>query len=87
LAKDAAKDEGSVGMKIEKREKIDHGTWVQNQICRDVDSNSACTHNDADKKLMFARKVESPVQLDLFVCLVEAEVVFCPYCGFSYGNN
>lgn len=70
-------------MKIVKIEAFEDGALAMNAFCKDIDGRSACIHNDQTKTINFIKMIyveEKFVQ-------TEQEVLFCPYCGFTYGKQ
>ncbi len=67
-------------MKITKKEKKTENCMTENGYCKEENSNSCCIHKDEEKKLIFLRKIKVADS----IYMTECDVLFCPFCGFSY---
>lgn len=70
-------------MKIVSKKAIEDGALLMNAVCTDIDARSACIHNEQSKKLLFIKMI----YIEQKFVETEQEVLFCPYCGLTYGKH
>jgi hypothetical protein len=67
-------------MRIKQEKRVEIRCLQQNAFCSDLDSGSCCIHNDLQQKLVHITKFA----LEGSSYEIAREVLFCPFCGFSY---
>lgn len=57
-----------------------YGKKYEHRKCCDMENLGTCHHNDDEERLEFGKEVIVENQR----VWVSLEVLYCPYCGFSY---